>query len=68
MLDDAFLKILRCPVTRQTLRPATSEEKIKVAISAEVEALATEDGARIYCVSEGLLVLLPSVNAVVSDG
>lgn len=68
MMDDAFLKILRCPVTRQQLRPATSQEKFEAKIAADAEALATLDGTRIYCVSDGLLVLLPSVNDVVSDG
>ena len=68
MIDDAFLKILRCPATRQPLRPATTEEKSRINLSADADALATLDGANIYGVSEGLLVLLPSVKAVVSAG
>lgn len=47
---------------------ATTQEKIDANIAADAEALATLDGARIYGVSEGLLVLLPSVNEVVSAG
>ncbi len=68
MLDDTLLNILRCPTTRQPLRMATTQEKIDANIAADAEALATLDGARIYGVSEGLLVLLPSVNEVVSAG
>ena len=68
MLDDTLLNILRCPTTRQRLRVATPEEKLHMKIAADVEALATVDGAKIYRVSEGLLVLLPSVNEVVSEG
>ena len=68
MLDDALLDILRCPVTRQRLRVATTQEKSRANMAADAEALATLDGARIYGVSEGLLVLLPSVKEVVSAG
>ena len=68
MIDDALLEILRCPVTRQRLRPATPEEKLKLKLAPDAEALATPDGTRVYCVSDGLLVLLPSVNDEVSNG
>ncbi len=68
MLDDTLLEILRCPVTQQRLRMATPEEKLKVKLAADAEALVTFDGARVYRVSDGLLVLLPSVNEAVSEG
>ncbi len=68
MLNDALFEILRCPVTRQRLRLATPEEKLKMNLAIDAEALITLDGARVYRVSDGLLVLLPSVNVVVSEG
>ncbi len=68
MLDDTLLDLLRCPVTQQRLRMATPEEMLKAKLAADAEALVTLDGARIYRVSQGLLVLLPSVNETVSEG
>lgn len=68
MIDDALLKLLRCPVTKRPLRRATAEEKTHAGLPPEQEALCTEDGTRIYGEFEGLPVLLPATNEEVSGG
>ena len=61
MPDDTLLSILRCPATRQKLRPATADEKSSNHLPLEEPALITEDGSRIYGSGNGMLILLANV-------
>ena len=67
MLDADLLPLLRCPATHQPLRPATAAEKQVHGLPPGSEALASEDGTRVYGVAEGLLFLL-SANEVAEEG
>jgi uncharacterized protein YbaR (Trm112 family) len=55
-LDD-FLPLMRCPDTHQFLRRATAEECTKHKVS---EAIATQDGTRIFIIDAGIPILLPA--------
>ena len=73
-VDDAFLSLLMCPITRQGLRRLTAERlaalnarvlagSVRTASGRAVaqpldEALLTEDGSRLYPVRDGIPILL----------
>ena len=67
MLDADLIPLLRCPATKQSLRPATEAEKEGHGIPWEEPALTTMDGSRIYRVASELPVLL-SANDVAVTG
>lgn len=54
-LED-FLPLMRCPDTHQPLRRATAEECAKHGLQ---EALATQDGSRVFAIEGGIPILLP---------
>ena len=56
---DSTLLLLRCPVTKQPLRFATAEEKRAASMPESAPALASEDGAHLYPISDGIPILLP---------
>lgn len=58
MLPPATLSLLRCPVTRQPLRLATTEEKQRHGIPESEQALVTEDGQISYRTVSDMPVLL----------
>jgi uncharacterized protein YbaR (Trm112 family) len=64
MLSSDMIALLRCPNTKQPLRRATAEEKRAHGIPADEEALATEDGSRLYRTVNEMPVLLPSAEVV----
>lgn len=64
MLSSDMIALLRCPNTKQPLRRATAEEKRANGIPADEEALATEDGSRLYRTVNEMPVLLPSAEVV----
>jgi uncharacterized protein YbaR (Trm112 family) len=68
MIDDEWLLLLRCPVTRQPLRAATREEKLARGIPGEEDALCTVDGSRFYRAPEGMPQLVPTANDEVAGG
>lgn len=68
MLDDAFIEILRCPETHQSLRRATELEKHAKGIPEDEEVFSSLDGTRFYRTINGLPSLLPPANEVVSGG
>jgi len=65
VIDEEILGLVCCPVTRMALRPATAEElaslaaKVDPAAFVPGEALATEDGSRVYPIENGIPILLP---------
>jgi uncharacterized protein YbaR (Trm112 family) len=63
MLDESILPLLRCPATKQPLRPATAEEKLAHGVPPNEEAFATADGTRIYRTLNALPVLLSTTEA-----
>ena len=67
MLDADLISILRCPVTKQSLRLATDEEKRRHGIPVDEPALVTEDGARLYRTEMDFPILL-SANEVAVAG
>ena len=58
-MNEAWLTLLRCPVTRQSLRWASDEEKRTHAVPEGETAVITQDGARLYGSQGGILHLLP---------
>lgn len=54
-LED-FLPLMRCPDTQQPLRRATAEECAKQGVQ---NALATQDGSRLFVIDDGIPILLP---------
>lgn len=66
MLPPPVISLLRCPVTRQALRPATDEEKKAAGLPETEEALITLDGSRLYRAVNDMPVLLPSTEVVTS--
>jgi uncharacterized protein YbaR (Trm112 family) len=64
MLSPAMIALLRCPNTKQPLRLATAAEKSAHGIPADEEALAAEDGSRLYRTVNEMPVLLPSAEVV----
>ena len=67
MLDPELLPLLRCPTTKQPLRPATEDEKRERGIALDEAALVSEDGSQIYRALMDLPVLL-SANEVAAEG
>ncbi len=83
-IDDAFLRILRCPATGRALvaldaarlsalNRAIAAGTVRTGtgnvVSAPLDAaLATDDGSRIYPVVDGIPVLLIEEAVVVRDG
>lgn len=55
---DPFLPLLRCPATKQPLRFATAEEKLAASLPEAEPALASEDGAHVYAIEDGIPILL----------
>jgi uncharacterized protein YbaR (Trm112 family) len=55
-LED-FLPLMRCPDTHQALRRATTEECTQHKVS---EAIATQDGTRLFIIDAGIPILLPA--------
>ncbi len=56
---ESILPLLRCPVSRQPLRFASTEEKRAASFPEYALALASQDGRHVYPVSDGIPVLLP---------
>lgn len=54
-----FLPLLRCPATKQPLRLATEIEKQSANVSADTQALSSEDGSHLYLIEDGIPILLP---------
>lgn len=54
-MEAALLEILRCPETRQRLRPATPEECRKAGVG---EGLVREDGSALYPITDGIPCLV----------
>ncbi len=54
-----FLPKLRCPDTHQSLRWATSEELQTNGYPTDAQALAREDGTRLFPIDAGIPILLP---------
>ena len=59
---EGFLDVLACPVTHQSLRWATAEERARAGLPAESVALASADGQLVYPVDQGIPILLPPEN------
>lgn len=55
-----FLPKLRCPHTQEALREASVSEKVQAGLPADKVALASEHGAYVYPVVEGIPHLLPN--------
>ena len=55
-----FLPKLRCPHSHEPLREATVAEKLQVGLPADKVALASEHGAYVYPVVDGIPHLLPN--------
>ena len=64
---ESTLPLLRCPATRQPLRFATADEKRAASMLESAQALASEDGAHVYPISDGIPILLPPGTAT-NDG
>ena len=56
---ESTLPLLRCPATKQPLRFASAKEKRAASLSESDPALASEDGAHVYPISDGIPILLP---------
>jgi uncharacterized protein YbaR (Trm112 family) len=56
---EAYLSLLACPDTAQSLRWATDEECHKQNPPVTPPALARQDGTRLFPISDGIPVLLP---------
>ena len=54
-----FLPQMRCPDTHQSLRWATAEELQAHHYPADAQALAREDGTRLFPIDAGIPILLP---------
>jgi uncharacterized protein YbaR (Trm112 family) len=54
-----FLPTLRCPDTHQPLRWATPEDLERHASPPDTQALAREDGTRLFPIDAGIPILLP---------
>ena len=67
MLDSELLPLLRCPATKQPLRPDTEGEKREHGIALDEPALVSEDGSQIYRALMDLPVLL-SAKEVAAEG
>lgn len=67
MLAPEVLPLLRCPTTKQPLRPATEGEKRARGVPPEEMALVSMDGSQIYRAVMDLPVLL-SANDVAAEG
>lgn len=67
MLDPAVIDLLRCPVTHQPLRLATTEEKRARNLPDAEEVLICADGSHLYRAPEGLSVLLPAKEVTVAE-
>lgn len=67
MLDSDLIPLLRCPVTKQSLRLATADEKQARGLPADEPVLITADNSRLYRTEMGLPVLL-SANDVAVTG
>lgn len=55
-----FLPKLRCPHSHEPLREATVAEKLQAGLPADKVALASEYGAYVYPVVDGIPHLLPT--------
>ena len=64
MLTPAMIALLRCPVTKQPLRLATTAETATYGIPEGDVALASEDGTRLYRTVNEMPVLLASSEVV----
>jgi uncharacterized protein YbaR (Trm112 family) len=58
MLSPDLISLLRCPATKQPLRPATDEEKRARGIPSQEDALITEDGTHLYRTEMDFPILL----------
>lgn len=62
---DTFLPRLCCPHTRQALRLATDEERLRVGLDDSQQALINADGTHLYPVVEDIPHLLPGAAMIV---
>ena len=54
-----FLPTMRCPDTHQSLRWATAEDLVRHTLPPDTQALAREDGSRLFPIDAGIPILLP---------
>jgi uncharacterized protein YbaR (Trm112 family) len=64
MISPLLLELLRCPVSGQSLRPATPEELKRAECD---EALVREDGRVLYPVRNGIPLLVASAAVDTKD-
>ncbi len=55
-----FLPMLRCPHSHEALREASIAEKLQAGLPADKDALASQHGAYVYPVVDGIPHLLPT--------
>lgn len=69
-MDEALLQILCCPVSRQRLHVATTDDLArarKLSASAPAAGLLREDGQVLYPVYDGIPALLPEEGIALHD-
>ena len=54
-----FLPTMRCPDTHQSLRWAPAEDLVRHTLPPDTQALAREDGSRLFPIDAGIPILLP---------
>jgi len=58
-MDARLLEILRCPTTRQCLRPATADELARCPDPRPESGLIREDGTTLYPIKNQIPLLIP---------
>lgn len=54
-----FLPLMRCPDTHQSLRLATASDLQQHGLPTDQQALARQDGTRLFPMDQGIPILLP---------
>jgi uncharacterized protein YbaR (Trm112 family) len=57
---DEFLPLMRCPNSKEALRPATTAECTAVGLASDAQALANQSGTLVYPIIDNMPHLLPT--------